>query len=84
MGLKSMTDEDKLSLNMKIVRYTTGKKAEYGICDDEPVSFISHIMTLLPGDIIATGTTSGIGPMERGDTIEVRIEPIGTLRNYVI
>lgn len=50
----------------------------------ELVSFISHIMTLLPGDIIATGTPSGIGPMKPGDTIEVKIEPIGTLRNYVV
>lgn len=50
----------------------------------ELVSFISQIMTLLPGDIIATGTPSGIGPMKQGDTIEVKIEPIGTLRNYVV
>jgi len=49
----------------------------------ELVSFISHIMTLLPGDIIATGTTSGIGPMQPGDTVEIKIENIGTLRNYV-
>jgi 2-keto-4-pentenoate hydratase/2-oxohepta-3-ene-1,7-dioic acid hydratase in catechol pathway len=48
------------------------------------VSFISHVMTLLPGDVIATGTTSGIGPMQNGDTVEVKIEGIGTLRNYVI
>jgi 2-keto-4-pentenoate hydratase/2-oxohepta-3-ene-1,7-dioic acid hydratase in catechol pathway len=48
------------------------------------VSFISHVMTLLPGDIIATGTTSGIGPMQPGDIVEVRIEGIGTLRNYVV
>jgi 2-keto-4-pentenoate hydratase/2-oxohepta-3-ene-1,7-dioic acid hydratase in catechol pathway len=48
------------------------------------VSFISHIMTLLPGDIIATGTPSGIGPMQPGDIVEVRIESIGTLRNYVV
>jgi 2-keto-4-pentenoate hydratase/2-oxohepta-3-ene-1,7-dioic acid hydratase in catechol pathway len=48
------------------------------------VSFISHIMTLLPGDVIATGTTSGIGPMQPGDTVEVKIENIGTLRNYVV
>ncbi len=47
------------------------------------VSYISHILTLLPGDIIATGTPSGIGPMNRGDTIEIKIEPIGTLRNRV-
>lgn len=49
----------------------------------ELVSFISHVMTLLPGDVIATGTTSGIGPMQPGDTVEVKIEGIGTLRNYV-
>ncbi len=49
----------------------------------ELVSFISHVMTLLPGDVIATGTTSGIGPMQPGDTIEIKIENIGTLRNYV-
>ncbi|MFC2040771.1 fumarylacetoacetate hydrolase family protein [Chloroflexota bacterium] len=48
------------------------------------IDFISHVMTLLPGDIIATGTPSGIGPMYPGDTVEVIIEPIGTLRNYVI
>jgi 2-keto-4-pentenoate hydratase/2-oxohepta-3-ene-1,7-dioic acid hydratase in catechol pathway len=50
----------------------------------ELVSFISHVMTLLPGDVIATGTTSGIGPMQPGDTVEVKIENIGTLRNYVV
>jgi 2-keto-4-pentenoate hydratase/2-oxohepta-3-ene-1,7-dioic acid hydratase in catechol pathway len=49
----------------------------------ELVSFISHVMTLLPGDVIATGTTSGIGPMQPGDIVEVEIEGIGTLRNYV-
>jgi 2-keto-4-pentenoate hydratase/2-oxohepta-3-ene-1,7-dioic acid hydratase in catechol pathway len=50
---------------------------------DELVSFISHVMTLLPGDVIATGTPEGVGPMQPGDTIEVKIEGIGTLRNYV-
>jgi len=48
------------------------------------ISFISGIMTLLPGDIIATGTPSGIGPMKPGDVVEVKIENIGTLRNYVV
>lgn len=47
------------------------------------VSFISRIMTLLPGDVIATGTPEGIGPMQAGDVVEVRIEGIGTLRNSV-
>jgi len=47
------------------------------------VSFISRIMTLYPGDCIATGTPSGIGPMNVGDTVEVRIEGIGGLVNTV-
>jgi len=50
----------------------------------ELVSFISRVMTLLPGDVIATGTPGGIGPMQPGDTVEVKIEGIGTLRNYVV
>jgi 2-keto-4-pentenoate hydratase/2-oxohepta-3-ene-1,7-dioic acid hydratase in catechol pathway len=47
------------------------------------VSFISHVMTLLPGDVVATGTPSGIGPMAIGDKIDVVIEGIGTLSNDV-
>ena len=48
------------------------------------ISFISDIMTLLPGDIIATGTPSGIGPIRPGDVVEVKIDKIGTLRNFVV
>ena len=48
------------------------------------VSFLSYIMTLEPGDCIATGTPEGIGPMNPGDTIEIKINAIGTLRNYVV
>jgi len=51
---------------------------------DALVSFISNIMTLLPGDVIATGTPSGIGRMLPDDIVEVKIEHIGTLRNYVV
>ncbi|MBN2106859.1 MAG: fumarylacetoacetate hydrolase family protein [Deltaproteobacteria bacterium] len=47
------------------------------------VSFISQVMTLLPGDVIATGTPSGIGPMQPGDEVEVRIRGIGLLQNTV-
>jgi len=47
------------------------------------VSFISQVMTLYPGDVIATGTPSGIGPMEVGDQVEVVIEGIGRLVNGV-
>lgn len=51
---------------------------------EELVSRISQVMTLLPGDVIATGTPGGIGPMQPGDKIEVRIETIGSLRNPVV
>ncbi|MBQ4518128.1 MAG: fumarylacetoacetate hydrolase family protein [Clostridia bacterium] len=47
------------------------------------VSFVSGIMTLLPGDIITTGTPSGIGPMESGDEVSVIIDKIGTLTNIM-
>jgi 2-keto-4-pentenoate hydratase/2-oxohepta-3-ene-1,7-dioic acid hydratase in catechol pathway len=47
------------------------------------VSFISGIMTLLPGDVIATGTPAGVGPMKSGDRIEVVIDGIGPLGNPV-
>jgi 2-keto-4-pentenoate hydratase/2-oxohepta-3-ene-1,7-dioic acid hydratase in catechol pathway len=47
------------------------------------VSFISGVMTLVPGDVILTGTPSGIGPLSPGDTVEVRIEGVGSLINTV-
>jgi len=47
------------------------------------VSFISGVMTLLPGDIISTGTPEGIGPLQAGDVIEIKVEGVGTLKNYV-
>ena len=49
----------------------------------ELVSYISGIMTLAPGDVIMTGTPD-IGPIQRGDTVEVEISGIGVLRNRVV
>ena len=48
------------------------------------VSYISRIMTLLPGDVILTGTPDGVGPMKPGDEIAVSITGIGTLANRVV
>jgi 2-keto-4-pentenoate hydratase/2-oxohepta-3-ene-1,7-dioic acid hydratase in catechol pathway len=45
------------------------------------VRFVSRVMTLLPGDIIATGTPAGVGPMSPGDRVDVQIEGIGVLSN---
>ena len=48
---------------------------------DELISMISHILTLLPGDVIATGTVPGVAPIKDGDVIEIEIDGIGILRN---
>lgn len=47
------------------------------------IRYISRIMTLEPGDVIATGTPAGVGPMQPGDRVDVQIEGIGTLSNFV-
>ncbi len=51
---------------------------------DELVSFVSDFTTLLPGDVILTGTPAGVGPMVPGQEVSVEIESIGTLSNPVI
>ncbi|MEV1332097.1 fumarylacetoacetate hydrolase family protein [Micromonospora costi] len=48
------------------------------------VSYISHVMTLLPGDVVLTGTPAGVSPLTDGDTVSVRIEGIGELTNPVV
>jgi len=50
----------------------------------ELLSFVSHIMTLLPGDVVSTGTPPGVGPMRAGDIVEVDIDNVGLLRNPVV
>lgn len=50
---------------------------------EELVAYISQIMTLLPGDVILTGTPEGIAPLRVGDTVTVEIESIGKLTNFV-
>jgi len=75
--------------NLKIETYLNGEVRQssftrymiFGIA--KLVSFISQVMTLLPGDVISTGTPAGIGRMNPGDTVEVKIERVGTLRNVV-
>ena len=48
------------------------------------IAFISAVMTLLPGDVILTGTPAGVGPVVAGDTVSVEVEGIGTLTNPVV
>ena len=50
----------------------------------ELISYITAAMTLLPGDVILTGTPAGVGPLQVGDHVAVTIENIGTLTNQVV
>lgn len=50
----------------------------------ELIEFITAVMTLLPGDVIMTGTPAGVGPIAAGDLVEVEVEGIGTLVNPVV
>ena len=51
---------------------------------DVMIQFIAQVMTLEPGDLIATGTPAGVAPLQPGDTVEVTLEGVGTLRNPVV
>ncbi|HRX25972.1 MAG TPA: fumarylacetoacetate hydrolase family protein, partial [Aminivibrio sp.] len=68
-------------LNGKQVQHSRTKNFIFPV--DVLVSHISKVMTLLPGDVIITGTPSGIGPVKKGDVMQVKIEGIGTLENVV-
>lgn len=48
------------------------------------VAFVSSVMTLLPGDLVSTGTPEGVGPIRKGEWVEVEVSGIGVLRNPVI
>ena len=75
---------------LRVEAYINGERRQQGHTHNmvfgvpKLISFISHIMTLLPGDVIATGTPAGIGPMLPGDVVEIVVEGIGTLRNRVV
>ena len=69
-------------LNGKVMQKSNTKNLLF-TCD-YLVSYLSKVMTLLPGDVILTGTPSGIHGMEAGDVIEIEIEGLGILRNTVI
>jgi 2-keto-4-pentenoate hydratase/2-oxohepta-3-ene-1,7-dioic acid hydratase in catechol pathway len=80
-----ISDPSRLTLETRL----NGKVVQHSGVDqlvhDVPamISFISQVVTLLPGDVIYTGTCDGVGPMEDGDTVEVEVSRIGVLRNPV-
>lgn len=76
--------------SLKIQTFVNGEMkqnsntADFIFSVDYIVSFISKVMTLEAGDVISTGTPEGVGPMHRGDKVEVVIEGIGSLENRVV
>jgi len=76
--------------NTPVETYLNGELKQKGNTNDlihavpDIISFVSQVMTLLPGDVIATGTPSGVGPITVGDTVEIKIEPVGVLKNHVV
>jgi 2-keto-4-pentenoate hydratase/2-oxohepta-3-ene-1,7-dioic acid hydratase in catechol pathway len=78
------------SADARVETYVNGVKkqsarvAEMIFSVDVIIRFIAQVMTLEPGDLIATGTPAGIGPVVAGDVMEVSVTGIGTLRNPVI
>lgn len=79
--LDPMNQNISLKLNGEIKQDSNTENMIFDVY--ELVEFISSIMTLKPGDLIATGTPPGVGPMNSGDTVEVEVEGIGMLRNFV-
>ncbi len=70
------------SVNNEVRQEGSTSDLVFGI--GEIVEFVSSVMTLLPGDVILTGTPAGVGPIVAGDRVEVDIEGIGTLMNPVL
>jgi len=87
LGPWIVTDVDPMALDIKtylngqVMQKSNTKNLVFDVY--ELVSYISKVMTLNEGDIIMTGTPSGISGMQKGDRVDVEIESIGKLTNYV-
>lgn len=62
----------------------SGNTRDFIFSLDVVIRYIARVMTLLPGDLILTGTPAGVGPLAAGDSVEISIQGIGTLRNPVV
>jgi 2-keto-4-pentenoate hydratase/2-oxohepta-3-ene-1,7-dioic acid hydratase in catechol pathway len=71
-----------LKLNGQVRQSSNTKNMLFKI--PETLEYLSKFMTFYPGDIVATGTPSGIGPIQPGDLIEASIEKIGTITHKVV
>lgn len=84
--LKELGDLNQLEVRCRV----NGELRQHGKASDMAfpipmvLSYVSHIMTLEPGDLVLTGTPAGIGPLVAGDVVEVEISSVGVLRNPVV
>ncbi len=75
---------------LEVVCRVNGTERQHGAARDmvfgipDIVAYVSQIMTLEPGDVIATGSPAGVGPLEPGDVVEVEVPGVGVLSNPVI
>jgi 2-keto-4-pentenoate hydratase/2-oxohepta-3-ene-1,7-dioic acid hydratase in catechol pathway len=89
LGPAIETELDPLE-RLAVICRVNGEVRQAGFTSDmvfgvaELIEYISSVMTLLPGDVIMTGTPSGVGPVSPGDIMEVEIDGIGTLVNRVV
>ena len=75
--------------DLEVITRVNGEERQRGAARDmvfaipELLSYISHVMTLEPGDLVATGTPAGVGPLSAGDVVEVEIPGVSFVRNPV-
>jgi 2-keto-4-pentenoate hydratase/2-oxohepta-3-ene-1,7-dioic acid hydratase in catechol pathway len=69
-------------VNGEVRQQARTSQLEHGVA--ELLAFASRVMTLLPGDVLLTGTPAGVGPLAAGDRVEVEVEGVGVLANEVV
>jgi 2-keto-4-pentenoate hydratase/2-oxohepta-3-ene-1,7-dioic acid hydratase in catechol pathway len=89
LGPAIETELDPLE-RLAVIARVNGEVKQAGFTSDmvfgvgELLEFISGVMTLLPGDVVLTGTPAGVGPLVPGDVVEVEVDGVGTLVNRVV
>lgn len=81
-GIEPEELEFKTYLNAELCQH--GKVSDFIFTIPRIIAFVSEVMTILPGDIILTGTPPGIGPVQPGDTVRIECEAIGVLENEIV
>jgi 2-keto-4-pentenoate hydratase/2-oxohepta-3-ene-1,7-dioic acid hydratase in catechol pathway len=90
LGVPRVVDPDFDLASLVVIGRVNGVERQRGHAADmhfpipRLLAYISHVMTLEPGDLVATGTPEGVGPLVAGDVVEIEIPGVGVLRNPVV